>query len=102
MVTASEIDLINKTVRACWLVPNGVRGARNLVVKIRIKIAKDGTIQSAQIANPENMGDPVFRAAAESAQRAPMDPKCNKIPLNPAKYKQWETIVINFDPADMQ
>ena len=101
--TASEIDAIRRLMQRCWIVPNGVRGVRNLQVKLKLNIAKDGTVQSAQIVDRVRMaGDPVFRAAAESAERAIMDPSCNPLPLNPEKYQQWKTMSMTFDPADMQ
>lgn len=103
IVTASEIDAIRRLMQRCWIVPNGVRGVRNLQVKLKLNIAKDGTVKNAQVMDRGRMGsDTVFRAAAESAERAIMDPSCNPLPLNPAKYKQWQTMIMTFDPADMQ
>ncbi|WP_010301187.1 protein TonB [Candidatus Odyssella thessalonicensis] len=103
VVTASEIDAIRRLMQRCWIVPNGVRGVRNLQVKLKLNIAKDGTVERAQIVDRGRMAaDPVFRAAAESAERAIMDPSCNPLPLNPAKHQQWKTMTMTFDPADMQ
>jgi hypothetical protein len=103
VVTASEIDAIRRLMQRCWIVPNGVRGVRNLQVKLKLNIAKDGTVQNAQIVDRARLGgDPIFRAAAESAERAIMDPSCNPLPLNPAKHQQWKTMTMTFDPADMQ
>ncbi|MBX3486539.1 MAG: hypothetical protein KF798_01370 [Candidatus Paracaedibacteraceae bacterium] len=103
VVTASEIDAIRRLMQRCWIVPNGVRGVRDLQVKLKLNIGKDGTVQQAQIVDRGRMGaDPVFRAAAESAERAIMDPNCNPLPLNPAKFAQWKTMTMTFDPADMQ
>lgn len=103
VVTASEIDAIRRLMQKCWIVPNGVRGVRNLQVKLKLNIAKDGTVQTAQIVDRGRMNsDPIFRAAAESAERAIQDPSCNPLPLNPAKHQQWKTMTMTFDPADMQ
>jgi hypothetical protein len=102
VVTASEIDAIRRLMQRCWIVPNGVRGVRNLQVKLKLSIAKDGTVQKAQIVDRGRLSDPVFRAAAESAERAIMDPNCNPLPLNPEKHQQWKTMTMTFDPADMQ
>lgn len=103
VVTASEIDAIRRLMQRCWIVPNGVRGVRNLQVKLKLNIAKDGTVQNAHIVDRSRMAaDPIFRAAAESAERAIQDPNCNPLPLNPAKHSQWKTMTMTFDPADMQ
>lgn len=103
VVTATELDAIRRLMQRCWIVPNGVRGVRNLQVKLKLTISKDGTVKNAQIVDRGRMGtNPIFRAAAESAERAIMDPSCNPLPLNPAKHTQWKNMTMTFDPADMQ
>ncbi|MBX3457276.1 MAG: hypothetical protein KF820_02800 [Candidatus Paracaedibacteraceae bacterium] len=103
VVTASEIDAIRRNFEPCWIVPNGVRGVRNLQVKINIEISKEGKVLKARTVDRGRMAtDPVFRAAAESAERAATDPKCSTLKLDPAKYSQWKSINITFDPETMQ
>ena len=102
VVTANEIDAIRQRISRCWIVPNGARGARDMVVDVNMKIGKDGTVLDAKIADKSRMNsDPAFRAAAESARRAVMDPNCNPLPLNPAKFEQWKELTLSFNPKDM-
>ena len=64
-------------------------------------ISKEGVVQKADIINKERMNDSNFQAAAESAQRAVLDPNCNPLPLSPEKYEQWKDLTLRFNPKDM-
>lgn len=102
VVTASEIDAIHQKISRCWIVPNGARDVQDLIVDVDMKIAKDGTVIEAKISDKARIArDPRFRAAAESAQRAVLDPRCNPLPLNPEKYEQWKDLTLSFNPEDM-
>jgi outer membrane biosynthesis protein TonB len=102
VVTASEIDAIREKIRKCWIVPAGARGAKDLVVDIDMTIERDGTVKSADIVDKSRVAaDPFYRAAAESARRAVLDPKCNPLPLSPEKYEQWKNLTMSFNPRDM-
>lgn len=101
VLTASEIDAVRQKISKCWIVPNGVRGAKDLVVPIDMKISRDGTVVDAKIVDKGKMSDITYRATAESAQRAAVDPNCQPLPLNPEKYEQWKEMRLNFDPKDM-
>lgn len=100
-ITASEIDAIRNQISKCWIVPNGVQGARDMAVKLDLKILKNGTVVETKFPERGRMSDPVYKAVAESAQRAALDPNCNPLPLNPANYEQWKEIRLKFDPKDM-
>jgi outer membrane biosynthesis protein TonB len=101
-VTASEIDAVRQTIYRCWIVPAGARGAKDLKVDIEMQVNQDGRVYKADIVNSNRYNnDPFFRAAAESAQRAVLNPACNNLPLDPAKYDQWKSITMTFNPEDM-
>lgn len=102
VVTATEIDAIRRQIARCWIVPNGARDVQDLVVDLDMKLAKDGTVLEAKVTDRARMArDPRFRAAADSAQRAVLDPKCNPLPLNPEKYEEWKNLEMSFNPKDM-
>ena len=44
--------------------------------------------------------DPTYRAAADAAHRAIMNPRCQPWPLSSEKFTNWRTITFNFDPRD--
>ncbi len=102
VVTASEIDVLRQHIRKCWVVPAGIKGAKDMTVDIKMEIGKDGTVRKAEIVHENRMAqDSAFRTAAESAQRAVLDPQCNPLPLPKEKYDQWKDLEFSFNPKDM-
>ena len=98
----SEIDLVRQQIRECWNLPAGAKDAQDLNIEIRVVMTPDATVREARIQDQRRLqGDPFFRAAAESALRAVLNPRCNPLKLPPDKYQQWQTMTLNFDPRDM-
>jgi hypothetical protein len=101
-VTISEIDSVRRQIERCWNLPAGARGAENMVVSIRVEMNIDGTPGVAAVVERERMrGDPSFRAAAESALRAVLNPRCHPFGLPRDKYGSWKTMTLVFDPKEM-
>lgn len=100
-ITGTEIDAIRRQITKCWIVPNGVQGAKDMVVKLDLKILRNGTVVETSFPERGRMSDPVYKAVAESAQRAALNPECNPLPLNPENYDQWKEVRLKFDPKDM-
>ncbi len=102
VVTASEIDAVRAKIRPCWSVQAGAKGAKDLVVDIDMELNADGTVIKADIVDKRRMAnDPYYNIAAESAQRAVLDPKCNPLPLPKGKHDQWKNMTMSFNPKDM-
>jgi hypothetical protein len=98
VVTASEVEGVRQKIRPCW---NSFGGAKDApVVSLVVQMDQAGTPTDVQFKDQGRMGDPVYRAAAESARRALMNPRCQPWPLSPEKYSSWRTITFNFDPRD--
>ena len=100
-LTASELDLVREQISRCWNVPAGARDAKDLVIDIRVVAGPDGIVRQATIVDPGKMGDPVFRAAAESARRAFFNANCMPLKLPPEKYDMWKEFVVGFNPRDI-
>ena len=100
-LTTSELDVVKAQLEACWNVPAGARDAQDLTPEFRVQMRRDGTVASTQLLNRERMNDPFFQAAAESANRALLNPRCQPLKLPPEKYDQWQTFTITFDPKDL-
>jgi hypothetical protein len=99
VVTASEIEGVRSKIRPCWLSPGGAREAP--IVTLTVQMNQDGTPVKAEIQDGGRYrSDPVFRAAADSAYRAIMNPRCQPWPLPADRYNGWRTITFNFDPRD--
>ncbi len=98
----SEIDLIRQQIRECWSLPAGAREAEDLSIEIKMAMNPNGTVRQAQILDQKRLhSDPFFRAAAESALRAVLNPRCNPLKLPPEKYQQWQNMILIFDPSQM-
>ncbi len=101
-LTISELDALKQQLYRCWNVPLGAREPEKLAVEVRVYVRPDRTVQRAEILNRSRMAqDAYFRAMAESAFRAVMNPKCSPLLLPPTKYETWKTLVLNFDPKEM-
>lgn len=101
VVTASEIEGVRSKIRPCWNFPAGVRDQAALVVTLVVQMNQDGTPVKAELKDTGRYNsDPAYRAAADAAHRAIMNPRCQPWPLSPEKYNSWRSITFNFDPRD--
>lgn len=102
-VSISDIDALRQQIGKCWNLPAGARNPEDLIVAVTVVMNPDGTVQQAQI--DDTLGransDPFYRAAAEAALRAVMNPRCQPFKLPPEKFHQWQRMTINFDPRAM-
>jgi hypothetical protein len=101
-ITVSEIDEVRRQIERCWNVPAGARDAGDHVVTIRVEMSPDATPRSATVLNEGTTRDNAFyRAAAESALRAVLNPRCHPFKLPVEKYDRWKTMTLVFNPKDM-
>jgi len=100
VVTASEIEGVRNKIRPCWN-SLGASKDQNLIVTLVVQMNQDGTPVKAELRDTGRYNsDPVYRAAADAAHRAIMNPRCQPWPLSPEKYSSWRYITFNFDPRD--
>jgi hypothetical protein len=98
-LTFSEIDALRRQIGRCWTLPVGADRIEGMVVRLRIQVRPDRTVQQVSIQDGARMSaDPTFRAVAESARRA-VD-RCSPLNLPPGKYTIWRDIVMSFYPED--
>ncbi len=101
-LSASERDLIIQQIERCWVVPAGAKDADNLIIEVKAVVNPDGTVQKATIVDTGRYGaDPFFRAAADSARRAVLNPQCSPLSLPPDKYEAWHNLDLFFNPKDL-
>lgn len=102
ILTASEKDALSRHMSRCWIIPAGLRDAKNIRVPIKINVSRDGTVQKAEIQEKGRMAsDLAYRTAAESARRAVLDPNCSPLPIPQDKYEIFKEFIFNFDPKEM-
>jgi hypothetical protein len=100
VVTASEIEGVRAMIRKCWFTQGGARD-QNMIITLTVQMNQDGTPVKAEIRDTGRYNnDPTFRAAADAAHRALMNPRCHPWPLSPEKFNSWRSITFNFDPRD--
>ena len=101
-LTISEIDLVRQQIAGCWNLPAGAKEAEDLIIEIWVAMNPDGTVREARIQNQGRLrADGFFRAAAESALRAVLNPRCSPLKLPRDKYNQWQTMTLTFNPREM-
>jgi outer membrane biosynthesis protein TonB len=100
-LTTSEIDLVKQQIQRCWSPSAAAKEAHDLIVDITAEVSPDGRVLTAQITSTARMGDPFYRAAAQSALRAVLNPQCGPLKLPPEKYEQWKTLNLTFDPRNL-
>ncbi len=100
-VTASEIDFFRAQVSKCWSPPVGGLGSGGIIVKLRLKFEKNGSLRSMpRLLNRQR--STVFVAAADSAIRAVW--QCQPYTMPAEKYagdQGWHDMILNFNPSEM-
>lgn len=79
--------------------PIGARDAENLVVDLRIECDPDGTVRNVRLEGGGRAGDPMYRAAADSAMRAVR--MASPLPIPPGKAAQFRDFILSFNPRQV-
>ena len=101
-LTLSQEDALRAQIFGCWSIPLGLPFDDNLLVRIKLKLKKDGTILKSEILDHERMNRPdqkFYKILAESALRAIRI--CQPLKVPPTGYEKWKDLQLNFDPTEM-
>lgn len=98
-LTMSEEDALRRQIERCWSVPAGAKDAQNLVVEIKVRLNRDGSVIEASPVQSSRMADPFYRIAAESAVRAVL--RCQPLNVPRDKYSVWKEMTLTFNPKDL-
>ena len=101
-LSLSEEDALRAQIFGCWSVPLGLPYDKNLLVRIKLNLKKDGTIMKSEILDHERMNRPdqkFYKVLAESALRAVR--LCQPLKVPPTGYEKWKDIQLNFNPTEM-
>ena len=103
-LTLSEEDAIRAQFMQCWSIPLGIPFDDTMIVKIKILLNTDGTLQKPpEVIQHERMNKPsekYFRTLAESALRAVR--RCDPIKVPEVeRYESWKSLQLNFDPREI-
>ena len=101
-LTLSEEDALRAQIFGCWSVPLGLPYDKDLLVRIKLQLKKDGTIMKSEILDHQRMNRPgqkFYKVLAESALRAVR--LCQPLKVPPTGYDKWKEIQLNFNPTEM-
>ena len=101
-LTLSEEDALRAQIFGCWTVPLGLPYDDDLLVRIKLELKQDGTINKSEILDHERMNRPgqkFYKVLAESALRAVRI--CQPLRVPQTGYDKWKIIQLNFNPMEM-
>ena len=101
-LTLSQEDALRAQIFGCWSVPLGLPYDKDLLVRIKLQLKKDGTIMKSEILDHQRMNRPgqkFYKVLAESALRAVR--LCQPLKVPPTGYDKWKDLQLNFNPAEM-
>ena len=101
-LTLSEEDALRAQIFGCWTVPLGLPYDEDLLVRVKLELKQDGTINKSEILDHERMNKPgqkFYKILAESALRAVRI--CQPLRVPQTGYEKWKTIQLNFNPTEM-
>ncbi len=103
-LSISEKDAIKQQIMRNWTFNAGAKAAQDIVVSLKISVAKDGSVRNVKIDNMiRYSSDSFFRAMVDSAVRAVRKTSpLRNLPIEKYDVKDgWREMVINFDPSEM-
>ena len=101
-LTLGEEDALKAQIFGCWSIPLGLPYNENLLVRVRLKLRKDGTIIKAEILDHERLNMPgqgYYKVLAESTLRAVK--LCQPLKVPSTGYESWKELILNFDAREM-
>ncbi|NBC31362.1 MAG: hypothetical protein GVY13_01675 [Alphaproteobacteria bacterium] len=99
-LTRGQHSGVLAAIRPCWNIDPAARDIGE--VQIRVTLRRDRSVVDAEVVDRARYNsDPAFRAAANRALRAALNPACQPWPLPPERWPDWQTIVFGFDPRDV-
>ena len=101
-LSLSEEDALRAQIFGCWSVPLGLPYDKNLLVRVKLQLKKDGSIIKSEILDHERMNKPgqkFYKVLAESALRAVR--LCQPLKVPRTGYEKWKDLQLNFNPSEM-
>lgn len=99
-LTAAERGAIGDHVRPCWTTDPGALDLDKMQALLTVTTDPTGEVRVATVAPADQgrLADPRFRAFAERAVRAVMDPSCANLPLPPSMLGKVNVLTFRFTP----
>jgi len=98
-LSQSEIDALRARLMSLWNPPVGIQNPEEFVIRIRIRLERDGRLGAPPQVLTSGSGV-LFNSARDSAVRAVFQGQPFDM-LKPEHYDTWRDIEVTFDPRDM-
>ena len=101
-LTLSEEDALKAQIFGCWSIPLGLPLSDDMLVRIKLDLNPDGSIDKMEMLDHVKMNTPgkeKFRTLADSVRRAIQ--LCNPLRVPSTGYERWKELQLNFDARDM-
>ena len=86
----------------CWSIPLGLPLSDDLLVRIKLQLKPDGSIDKMEMLDHIKMNTPgkeKFRTLADSVRRAIQ--LCNPLRVPTTGYERWKNMILNFNAREM-
>jgi len=93
------IDVIKRQILECWSVPLGLPYGEDLIVRIKLKLNRDGSVINSEILDLDKIKKENLKVLAESALRATK--LCQPLKVPPVGYGNWKELILNFDAREL-
>ena len=96
----TERRAIAERIRECWTRDAGALDLEKMSVVLNVRTRPGGIVQQVEIGREDlaRLSDPRFRAFAERAVRAAMDPRCAVLPLPKEESARVDELTFRFTP----
>ena len=101
-LSLSEEDALKAQIFGCWSIPLGLPLSDDLLVRIKLQLKPDGTIEKMEMLDHVKMNTPgkeKFRTLADSVRRAIQ--LCNPLRVPTTGYERWKNMILNFNAREM-
>ena len=102
ILTLSEKDALKAQLFGCWSIPLGLPLSDDMLVRIKLNLNPDGSIDKMEMLDHVKMNTPgkeKFRTLADSVRRAVQ--LCNPLRVPATGYERWKKMILNFDAREM-
>ena len=100
-LTDAERTSLVKQIARCWRLPQDITpdDVQNFTVGLQLSISRNGTPGAVKLTDARRIKeDARYRAFADSALTAALDPACHPFELPGEKYAAWRSLTVTFKP----
>jgi hypothetical protein len=99
-LTADQREAIGDHVRECWTYDPGALSVDKMQVILQATVDESGVARTVIVTGGDEakLNDPVFRAFADRARSAVLDPHCANLPLPPSLLGKPSAMIFRFSP----